>query len=231
MKWFQVDSTTPHDPRVRDVLLKMGNNGLGALLRLWCFVADQGRKRIGWSLDARGLPIPLSVVQDATGLDDENFRILLSTCANNGHIVRQQLERPEPVIVIPAMSKRGDTYTKRQKKHRVRTLIEHDAQKVSGTSTSTSTSTKEQERRYSGASAPRQKSPKNGHDKDPYPVVLKLASDLLGRIPIRKPVDAVSLKEDVKRRCATLSIPYEGNVVGRAVDSALAVRAKVGEKR
>ena len=222
MKWFQLDSTTPHDPRIRDVLLKMGNTGLGALLRLWCFVADQGRKRIGWSLDARGLPIPLSVVQDATGLDDENFRILLSTCANNGHIVRQQLERPEPVIVIPAMSKRGDTYTKRVKKRRVRTLIEHDAEKVSATSTSTST----KRSKYSGASAPREKSvQKNG--KDPYGVVLKLTYGVLGRIPIKQSVEMASVKEDVKQQCAKYGIAYEGDVVGRAVESALAARAKV----
>ena len=224
MKWFQLDSTTPHDPRVRDVLLKMGNNGLGALLRLWCFVADQGRKRIGWSLDARGLPIPLSVVQDATGLDDENFRILLSTCANNGHIVRQQLERPEPVIVIPAMSKRGDTYTKRVKKRRVRTLIEHDAEKVSGTSTSTSTKNV-----FTGAlRAPGNGRPKKEHDRQ-YWTVYRIATNVLGQIPIRQKLDASSIKEDIKTACSRKGVNSEGDIVGRALDAALVARAKLAE--
>lgn len=220
MKWFQLDSDMPQDPRIQDVLLTQGNAGLGALLRLWCFIATHGRKRIGWSLDSRGQPIPRPVLLSATGLNSDEFELLLSTLAQNGHIIRQQWER-KSVVAIPAMSKRGDTYSKRH----VRSTFPPTSTNVP---VQTSTNKQVQESKYSGAVAPRKTAVrKNGHD--PYRTVLKLTHDVLGRIPIKEPVELASLKEDVKRQCAKYGIAYEGDVVGRAVESALAVRAKVGK--
>ena len=228
MKWFKVDSNTPRDPKIRGLIQRHGNAGFGALVRLWCFVAEYGSpKRPGWAMDSNGRAIEKSVLVDAAGTDEHSFDILMSEILSSGHASKVAWEKKQS-LYFPAMSKRSDVYSRRV----VRTKFAHSAHKVSleENRREEKRRVQVQERKDSGASAPRKKSlPKNG--KDPYPVVLKLASDLLGRIPIRKPVDAVSLKEDVKRRCATLSIPYEGNVVGRAVDSALAVRAKVGEKR
>ena len=234
MKWFRVDSDTPRDPKIRSLLQQHGNAGLGALVRLWCGVAEHGRKRPGWAMDSRGRPFPKDALADMAGLNSEELDVLLCFLEKIGHI-NKVAWRKQGILVFPAMFTRTDVYSRRllaQSEHTVRTHFAQSAKNVSPTvQVQVHNSTKEQERRYSGAGAPRKTTRKNGHDKDPYPVVLKIASDLLGRIPIRKPVDAVSLKEDVKRRCATLAIPYEGNVVGRAVDSALAVRAKVGEKR
>ena len=72
MNWFQLDSDTPGDPRIRYILEKFGNSGLGALLRLWCFIADHG-KRPGWGIDSHGKPFKKAILVQATGLTDQEY--------------------------------------------------------------------------------------------------------------------------------------------------------------
>jgi hypothetical protein len=120
MKWFQLDSDTPDDPRIRAVLARFGNAGLGALLRLWCFVANHG-KRPGQSVDSDGRKIPKPVLVEATGLSEAEFDALLLLLSENGHIV-ELIWRKKGIVEIPAMRRRVDTYTKR--------VFEHSSNKV-----------------------------------------------------------------------------------------------------
>jgi hypothetical protein len=137
MRWFQVDAGMPTDPKIRGVLHRFGNEGLGMLIRLWCFVAAHGTKRPGWSLDSLGKPIDKAVLVEATGTTEKKFDDLLRECTRNGHVKKiPYLKRG--VIVFPAMSRRADTYTQR----RVRTNFEHSSNKVR-VQDSTSTSTRQ----------------------------------------------------------------------------------------
>lgn len=119
MRWFQVDSDTPHDPRVLNVIIAMGNDGLGGLFRIWCHIANHGEKKPGYSLNTSGRPMPRAELVYASGLSDPHFDQLIQICVENGHFLRCEWERRK-VIAIPAMSSRADTYTKR----RVRTKFE-----------------------------------------------------------------------------------------------------------
>jgi hypothetical protein len=114
MKWFQMDADTPSDPRIRAVLARFGNAGLGALLRLWCFVADHGNKP-GVSIDSQGKPFPTATLVEATGLTPRTYRDLMTALADSGHIQKSPF-RKSGLIVIPAMSKRASNYEKYQRR-------------------------------------------------------------------------------------------------------------------
>jgi hypothetical protein len=112
VKWFQVDSDTPNDPRIRAVLRALGTEGFGGLVLLWCFIADHGTKP-GRSLDSSGQPFPVEDLKDASGLDKSKFDRLVAICVESGHFKKEAwTERQE--IVIPAMRRRADTYTRRR---------------------------------------------------------------------------------------------------------------------
>lgn len=125
MRWFQVDSDTPHDPRVLGVVLSLGNEGLGGLFRLWCHIANHGERKPGWSLNTAGKPMPKPELVYASGLTDSQFDQLVSICIENGHFVKREWVA-RSVIAIPAMYSRADTYTKR----RVRTRVEPASKNV-----------------------------------------------------------------------------------------------------
>lgn len=120
MKWFQVDADTPNDPKIAEVEQQLGLEGLGALFRLWCFIADHGSRRPGWSIEASGRPIPVEAIAHASRLPREKFDALVAICVANGHFSRAAWEK-SAVIAIPAMSRRADTYTKRRVRTGVRT--------------------------------------------------------------------------------------------------------------
>jgi hypothetical protein len=113
MKWFQLDSDTPDDPKIRTVKKQCGLAGFGALVNLWCFVAKHGRRRPGWSLDTTGRPIDKSFLVDASELSVDEFDLLLSVLARNGHISAPQWKNRR-VLVFPAMSRRVDDYTRKR---------------------------------------------------------------------------------------------------------------------
>jgi len=89
------------------------------LMRLWCYVAAHGTKKPGWSLDSLGKPIDKAVLVEAAGTTEKKFDELMRECTRNGH-VRKISYVKRGVIAFPAMSRRADTYTKRN----VRTKFE-----------------------------------------------------------------------------------------------------------
>lgn len=118
MKWFQVDADTPNDPKIRAVLADMGPSGFGGLVLLWCHIADHGTHKPGWSLDSAGRPMPELELRIASQLTEGEFTRLVTICTEVGHFQKAAWDRRK-VIVIPAMSRRADTYTRR----RVRTVF------------------------------------------------------------------------------------------------------------
>lgn len=119
MDWFQLDTDMPDDPRIREVIQRMGNEGLGALVRIWCFVGNHGI-RPGISLDRNRRPLQKQALIEASGLPKQKFSDLMAILGENGHIQKNRFLK-KGVIVIPAMSKRASNYEKR----RVRTLAAH----------------------------------------------------------------------------------------------------------
>lgn len=118
VKWFQLDSDAPEDPRIDFIVQQFAvpNQALGALLRIWCYVADKGQEP-GVGVNGTGQPFPLTHVA-AKGRESVQFtKILLDQCAEQGHIDQQRWAN-EGVIVFPAMVNRGDTYTKRKRKQK-----------------------------------------------------------------------------------------------------------------
>lgn len=113
MKWFQVDADTPGDPKIKAVVRELGPAGMGALFFLWCHIADHGTRRAGWSLNSLGHPIPVAELQEVSRLTESEFIKLTTICTSTGHWLKRPWDMRQ-VIAIPAMTRRADTYTKRQ---------------------------------------------------------------------------------------------------------------------
>jgi len=140
LKWFQVDSDTPNDPKVKAVVREMGAAGVGGLFLLWCHIADHGIRKPGWSLDSFGRPMPETELVIASELNRDDFLKLVTLCTSTGHFVAKAWETKR-VIAIPAMAARADTYTKRV----VRTRFEPSSNKVGQSSSTRQDSTNKQE--------------------------------------------------------------------------------------
>lgn len=111
MKWFQLDSDCPDDPKIRAVVRALGVEGFGALVGLWCHIAKHGRKP-GQGIDSRGVPLPIDDLVAATGLTTAQFATLLEICVRSGHFRRDAWEKHRG-IWIPAMERRADRYSQR----------------------------------------------------------------------------------------------------------------------
>lgn len=112
MKWFQVDSDTPNDPRIRAVTRELGAEGLGGLFLIWCYVADHGHKP-GRSIDSSGRPFPVADLREISKLEQATFDRLMAICVESGHIKKEAWEKRKE-IHIPAMERRSDTYSQRK---------------------------------------------------------------------------------------------------------------------
>lgn len=111
MKWFQLDSDMPEDPKIRAVARALGAEGIGGLVGVWCHVAKHGRKP-GQGIDSTGATLPLDDLREASLLDDEKFDALVAVCTRTGHFRRDAWELYNR-IWIPAMERRADRYTKK----------------------------------------------------------------------------------------------------------------------
>ena len=111
MKWFQMDSDMPDDPKIRAVSRELGAEGVGGLVGVWCHVAKHGRKP-GQGIDSRGAPLPVDDVRAASLLPDDKFSALVELCIRTGHFRRDAWELYQG-IWIPAMARRADRYAKK----------------------------------------------------------------------------------------------------------------------
>lgn len=113
--WFSVATNVARDDRIGRVLNRFGNAGLGALLRLWAHVAEQGA-RPGVGVNSDGTPFDEKNLAKATGVSRKYLRELLGIAAKSGHIDRVSWEA-KGIVIFPALARR---------------LKAHDAAKTSG---------------------------------------------------------------------------------------------------
>jgi len=112
VKWFRMDSDCTTHPTIRRVIRQCGNEGFGALVRLWCFAAQYGRGDPGRCVDSDGDPIPLEDLVDASGLELEKFTKLIKVCIDAKCVDAESWnERVE--LLFPGMKSRASEYTKK----------------------------------------------------------------------------------------------------------------------
>lgn len=118
MKWFQVDSDTPNDPKIKAIIRAGlptpagGQAAAGALLLLWCYIADHGSGVPGEGVDGNGLPLPLSEMADECLFDQEaQLATWLDFLAVKRHIDPERWAANK-TVVLPAMRTRADSYAK-----------------------------------------------------------------------------------------------------------------------
>lgn len=122
MKWFQLESDMPHDPKIRAITRELGAAGLGGITGVWCHVARHGCYP-GRAIDSRGQPLNLDEIQEASLLDGDEFQALVAICVRTGHFKREAWEQYRG-IWIPAMERRADRYTKEQAKRQQQSLFD-----------------------------------------------------------------------------------------------------------
>ena len=110
MKWFQLDSDMPTDPKIRAVARELGAEGIGGLVLTWCHVAKHGSIP-GQGIGSNGQPLPLDDLIDTSLLDPEKFARLVDVCVRSGHFKRDPWERYRG-IWIPAMERRAERYAR-----------------------------------------------------------------------------------------------------------------------
>lgn len=123
MKWFQLDSDTPVDPKFARLLqdglseAKGGTDAhaaFGAAMLLCCFVADHGRGAPGHGVDKNGEPLDLDDMAFATRFKQQAQLVaFLDELAGLRLIDRARWES-DRVVVFPAMFNRADEYSRRK---------------------------------------------------------------------------------------------------------------------
>jgi len=159
MKWIQVDSDTIYDPKIQDVLLKFGNAGFGAVVRLWLVVSRQGKGKPGVSVDSNGNPLPKPQLVAAVGATEPEFDAILETLCVNHHINADKW-RQEGIVEIPAMARRADTYTKRS--NHLRTVFDDFSVQTNSTNSTNSTNKQRAHAREGSLRSPVSPKPRTG---------------------------------------------------------------------
>ena len=110
MLWYKMDSNFPENRTARRVSRKLGNAGLGGLVRLFCFAAGHGKDPAspGRCVDSDLEPIPREDLVEASGLPEADFDALIETCVSTKCVDGAWAESGE--LNFPGMLKRADEY-------------------------------------------------------------------------------------------------------------------------
>ena len=112
MKWFQLDSDAPNDPKIKPVLKQFGQAGAGGLVLLWCYVANHGQGEPGLGIGTNGGPMPLVEMADETWFPSEaDLKAFLDFLAGRRHI-DPALWAEKGIVFLPAMWNRAVGYAR-----------------------------------------------------------------------------------------------------------------------
>lgn len=120
MRWYQVDSDTPNDPKIKRLLQdaavasggpESGAQMVGHLFLVWCFVANHGAQP-GLGVKPDGSPLDLKDLAYEAGFRTVNDLCgFLKSMADRGLIGLEEWES-DRVVFLPAMKARADAYAK-----------------------------------------------------------------------------------------------------------------------
>jgi hypothetical protein len=110
MLWFKFDSNAMEGRTFKRVARRLGNAGVGGLLRLFCFSAGHGKDPTspGRCVDSDLEPIPREDLVEASGLSEEDFDALIETCVSTKCVDGAWADRGE--LNFPGMLSRCDEY-------------------------------------------------------------------------------------------------------------------------
>lgn len=101
--WFQVDSNSPNDPKIKEILRVGGQPWAGATWLMWCYIASSGKSEPGLGVRADGSPLPLKeLASECRFATVEDLRAYLDFAAEQEHIHRQ-LWQDKGIVFLPAM--------------------------------------------------------------------------------------------------------------------------------
>ena len=110
MLWYKMDSNAMEGRTFKRVARRLGNAGVGALVRLYCFSAGHGKDPTspGRCVDSDLEPIPREDLVEASGLSEEDFDALIETCVSTKCVDGAWADRGE--LNFPGMLSRCDEY-------------------------------------------------------------------------------------------------------------------------
>lgn len=118
MKWFQLDSDTPNDPKVKAIIRRglptpvPGQAAAGALLLLWCYIANHGSGSPGHGVNGSGEPLPLDEMADECLFGSvPELVAFLDFLAEKRHI-EPETWHEQRIVLLPAMQQRADAYAR-----------------------------------------------------------------------------------------------------------------------
>lgn len=111
MLWYKMDANFIENRTARRVLRKLGNAGLGGLVRLFCFAAGHGKDPTspGRCVDSDLVGIPREDLVEMCGLSEEDFDTLIGICVETKCVEREAWEH-RGELNFPGMLKRADEY-------------------------------------------------------------------------------------------------------------------------
>ena len=118
MRWFQVDSNTPNDPKIKALMRyglaaggpTMARDILGQVFLLWCYVAQYGEAAPGLGVKADGTPLDLDEMAEELMLTPMQLTGLLDLLADRKLIDPEHWGRG--IVFLRGMLKRAETYAR-----------------------------------------------------------------------------------------------------------------------
>lgn len=111
MLWYKMDSNAMEGRTFKRVARRLGNAGVGALVRLFCFSAGHGKDPTspGRCVDSDLEPIPREDLIEASAMSGEDFDTLIGICVETKCVEREAWEH-RGELNFPGMLKRADEY-------------------------------------------------------------------------------------------------------------------------
>jgi hypothetical protein len=126
VKWFQVDSDAPNDPKLKAIIRhgidpSRGQSAAGAMFLLWCYIANHGEGEPGLGIRADGTPLALDEMAEECLFNDvASLTTFLAAIAGRGH-VHQDIWTRKGIVFLPAMWIRVSAYYRSKARK-----LEHD---------------------------------------------------------------------------------------------------------
>lgn len=129
MKWFQFDSDTPDDLKIRALMLRDPAKQFGHWSLLLCHVARKGKGNPGEGLRKDGSPLDLDEMAIACAFESTDDLVPFLDRLAKLKLIDPVRWTSDRVVFLPAMANRADVYSKRKARRLVEEVPEVVEQK------------------------------------------------------------------------------------------------------